>query len=55
MSYAAICKVQPTHQILFLKSAMNNAYKLGNFIYAAFFARRIIALVEVFLFFYLFI
>jgi len=35
---------------------MNNAYKVNNFIYAAFFARRIISLVEViFLSFYSFI
>lgn len=46
-AYMACCGLQPAHRILTLRSAMALAYKLQDFVYAAFFAKKIIQLAEV--------
>jgi hypothetical protein len=43
----ACCALQPGHRILTLRSAMALAYKLQDFVYAAYFAKKIIQLSEV--------
>ena len=44
----ACCSLQPAHRILTLRSAMALAFKMQDFIYAAFFAKKIIQIAEVF-------
>ena len=43
----ACCAIQPAHRILTLRSAMALAFKMQDFIYAAFFAKKIIQIAEV--------
>lgn len=45
-AYMACCPLQPAHRILTLRSAMALAYKMQDFIYAAFFAKKILQLGE---------
>ena len=49
-AYMACCALQPAHRILTLRSAMALAFKMQDFIYAAFFAKKIIQIAEVYLF-----
>ena len=41
------CALQPAHRILALRSSMALAYKMNDFIYAAFFAKKIVTVAEV--------
>lgn len=41
------CNLQPSHRILSLRASMSIAYKLKNFIYASFFAKKIMKLNDV--------
>ena len=45
----SMCNVQPSHRILFLKNSMGYAYKLKNYIYASYFAKKIVQIGEVIL------
>ena len=46
-AYMAMCSLQPVHRILSLRAAMGLAHKLKDYIYAAFFAKKIVQIVEV--------
>jgi len=46
LAYMSMANMQPNHRILSLRSAMVIAYKLENFIYAAFFSKKLIQLTE---------
>lgn len=41
------CNIEPAHKILALRNAMALAYKLLDYVYAAYFAKRILQLAEV--------
>jgi hypothetical protein len=43
----AVCSLQPAHRVLVLKITMTLAFKGENFIYAAFFAKKILAIKDV--------
>lgn len=42
--YMTVCGIEPAHKFLAYKNAMNNNYKIQNFITAAHFARLIVDL-----------
>ena len=42
--YMALCGMEPAHKFLAYKNAMNNNYKIQNFITAAHFARLVLDL-----------
>ncbi|KDO30127.1 hypothetical protein SPRG_19862 [Saprolegnia parasitica CBS 223.65] len=46
-AYWTHCRLQPSHMMLTLKSAMTNAYKCNNYITAASFCRRLLEIPEV--------
>jgi len=46
-AYMCLGQVSGNHQLLFLKNAMGQAYKLKCFIYSSLFAKRILSLVDV--------
>ena len=46
-AYMAACNLQPVHRILSLRAAMGLAHKLKDYIYAAFFAKKIVQIAEV--------
>lgn len=45
-AYMAICNMKPVHRVLALRAAMNAAFKLGNFIYSSYFAKKLIRVIE---------
>ena len=42
-AYMAVCGLQPSHEFLAMRMAMNAHYKSGNFVTAAIFARKLIS------------
>lgn len=41
------CAMEPAHRVLVLRNAMALAYKQQDFIYAAYFAKRVLQIAEV--------
>jgi coatomer protein complex subunit alpha (xenin) len=46
LAYMSMANLQPNHKILALRSAMTTHYKAENFIYAAFFSRKLVSIAE---------
>ena len=46
-AYMSMCALQPVHRILTLNAAMVQAYKNQDFIYAAYFAKKLVQLAQV--------
>ncbi|MCY5962608.1 hypothetical protein OV760_30100, partial [Salmonella enterica subsp. enterica serovar 1,4,[5],12:i:-] len=45
-AYMSCCALQPIHKILTLNAAMVQAYKSQDFIYAAFFAKKLVQIAQ---------